>query len=150
MKKILIVIFLIVSLGISAQSKFTIRDAFKVMPDSLIPYLSVNNRLDMIDFLDAKMKAEVTNLLDGKSEMLVLNDDSLSIRLNPVVLLNMWFEPVDTGKIICLWKVYNLREKQSLTVEELFTTDWKPLSKRKIDSTLLRRDEEIEKKRLTR
>ena len=40
----------------SAQD-LMIRDVFKQMPDSLMPYLSQNNRLDFIDFLDANMKA---------------------------------------------------------------------------------------------
>ncbi|MBR6998224.1 MAG: DUF3256 family protein, partial [Prevotella sp.] len=40
-------------------------DLFKAMPDSLMPYLTKNNRLDMIDFMEANMKAEITNQLEG-------------------------------------------------------------------------------------
>lgn len=46
-----------------------IKEFFAQMPDSVAPHLSKNNRLDMMDFMDAKMKAEVTNKLGGKSEM---------------------------------------------------------------------------------
>ena len=55
----------------SVAQELTIRDVFRQMPDSLMPYLSTNNRLDFIDFLDSNMKAEVKNQFDGKSEMTV-------------------------------------------------------------------------------
>ena len=54
------------------------RDVFKQMPDSLIPYLSSNNRLDFIDFIDSKMDAEVANSLGGKSRMQKLTDKYVS------------------------------------------------------------------------
>ena len=77
-----------------------IRDIFKQMPDSLVPYLSQNDRLDFIDFMDSNMKAEVTNMLGGKSEMIALADDSLSIRMNPSLKTDMLLlplaEPVDS------------------------------------------------------
>ena len=36
---------------------------FKNMPDSLSPLLTAVNRADCIDFLESKMKAEVTTVL---------------------------------------------------------------------------------------
>ena len=60
----------------------SIREVFKNMPYSLMPELSENNRLDMIDFIDSSLKAEVENRFGGKSEMLALTDDSISIRIS--------------------------------------------------------------------
>ena len=60
------------ALGSSAQTPMS--QVLKQMPDSLVPYLSENNKLDMIDFLDSKMKAEVHNLLDGKTELITLTE----------------------------------------------------------------------------
>ena len=37
------------------------KTCFKNMPDSICPLLSAVNRADFIDFLESKMKAEVTN-----------------------------------------------------------------------------------------
>ena len=54
-----------------------------------MPYLSKNNRLDFIDFLDSGMKAEVRNQLGGTSQMLSLADDSLSIQMNPSLRVDM-------------------------------------------------------------
>ena len=65
-----------------ASDSLNVRKLFAEMPDSVIPYLTKNNRLDLIDFMDSNMKAEVTNELGGKSLMTALTDDSLSLRLN--------------------------------------------------------------------
>jgi len=92
----------------SVMSGFTAAEIFKTMPDSLLPYLTRNNRLDMIDFIDSGMKAEVTNALDGKSEMTSLAPDSLTIRLSEASALVMFLfqvegEPVDgCRQIVCL------------------------------------------------
>ena len=79
----------------------------KQMPDSIVPYLSENNKLDMIDFLDSKMKAEVHNLLDGKTELLTLSERSAVLLLNEASHLSIRLldvvEPVDSAsQIICL------------------------------------------------
>ena len=97
MKKVLLVLLtLCFSMGSRAQEK-TMAELFKVMPDSLLPYLTTNNRLDMLDFMEANMKAEVTNLLDGKSEMTALAPDSLSIRMNSVLRIDMKVARVATA-----------------------------------------------------
>ena len=48
----------------------------------------------MVDFLDAKMKAEVSNLLDGDSEMTYMSADSLSVRLSSALRVDFFL--VDT------------------------------------------------------
>ena len=56
---------------------------FKNMPDSLSPLLTAVNRADCIDFLESKMKAEVTNRFGGKSEMTELAPDYIRIQMTP-------------------------------------------------------------------
>ena len=100
MKRWITAILLVLMMGQASAQELKIRDIFKQMPDSLIPYLSQNDRLDFIDFMDSNMKAEVTNMLGGKSEMITLADDSLSIRMNPSLKTDMLLlplaEPVDS------------------------------------------------------
>lgn len=91
MKRLLLLFTLCASLSASAQQ--LMRDVFSQMPDSVLTYLSANNRLDMIDFMAANMKAEVTNAFEGKSQMLALTDDSLSVQLNSAVRLDMLLLP---------------------------------------------------------
>ena len=39
-----------------------IKDVFAAMPDSVLPTLTRNNRLDMVDFVASGMKAEVSDV----------------------------------------------------------------------------------------
>lgn len=89
MKKLLLLSLLAtVSLTSSADS-LTIKLLFREMPDTIVPYLSKNSRLDFIDFMESGMKAEVTNSFGGKSLMTALTDDSISIRLNEACQLDL-------------------------------------------------------------
>ncbi|MBR1447184.1 MAG: DUF3256 family protein [Prevotella sp.] len=139
----ILLLSLFVAVPSAAQKPQTIRDVFHTMPDSLAPYLTTNNRLDMMDFMDARMKSVVTNSLDGQTEMLALTDDSLSVRLNSCVLLDLWFVPVDTGRVVALRRTYQVSDRQHQVVEERFTPDWRPLSRLVGKSTLLRRDDDV-------
>lgn len=140
-----LIIFLISQFSFLISPAQNVREVFKSMPDSLAPYMTTNNRLDMIDFMDAKMKSVVTNLLEGETEMLALTDDSLSVQLNKSVLMDLWLEPVDTGRVVCMRKTYQVDRLQQV-VQERFSLQWQPISKKTIVSTLLRRDEEIKEK----
>ena len=80
------------------QAKF----CFVNMPDSLCPLFTAVNRADFIDFLESNMKAEVTNLLGGKSEMTELSSDYLSIRTSQQSTWQMKVLPVnDSVRVIC-------------------------------------------------
>jgi len=145
MKRILFVILMGACLPVMAQRP-NIRDVFKAMPDSLTPYLTTNNRLDLMDFLDASMKSSVGNMMEGQTEMVSLTDDSLSLVMNEVMTLDLWTEPVDTGTVICLRRTYRLNSRQQQVVEERFSRDWLSIKKKTSISTLLRRDEDIREK----
>jgi len=145
MKRIQPIIFLLLlTTVLPSMAKPVISDLFKTMPDSLMPYLSQNNRLDMIDFMEARMKAEVTNLLDGKSEMTLLTDDSLSIRLNAVVTVDLKLVERSDSSIVCMQKTYKISEHQVETIRSYYSSTWCPLSLPQIESsTLLKRDDEL-------
>lgn len=55
MKYILVLVAIVLSTFDAAAQRQDMRDVFKHMPDSVLGYLSENNRLDMIDFIDSKM-----------------------------------------------------------------------------------------------
>lgn len=133
-KPLFILALMICSIGVYAQEP-TMRDVFKQMSDSIVPYLSENNRLDFIDFMDSKMQAEVTNLLAGKSQMLELTDVFVSLELNQASSMQMRLlpvsEPVDSAKqIICVVRTFgtDIRESTvnfySLGWRQLPTTDY--------------------------
>lgn len=128
MRTVLLLLPLLMALGASSQTRM--RELFRQMPDSIVPYLTVNNRLDFIDFIDSHLKAEVQNALDGRSRMTLLTDSALSITLNEASLLDMRLfsltESADSVReVICLVRTYG-REQQESTVE-FYQTDWLPL-----------------------
>ena len=88
-----------------------LEEIFRQIPDSLTPYLSQNNRLDFIDFMESHMKAEVRNRLGGISEMTALTADSLSIRMSEALRIDMLLltpvEPVDSSRqVVCVVSTY--------------------------------------------
>ena len=112
----------------------TLKNLFVAMPDSLIPYLSKNNRLDFIDFMESNMKAEVTNELGGKSLMTALADDSISIQLNDachvdLLLLNSTEEVDSTSQVIAFVRTVGLENESRESVVEFFSVKWNRLTK---------------------
>jgi hypothetical protein len=114
-----------------AQEK--ISDLFRVMPDSLLPVLSENNRLDMIDFMASGMKAEVTNRLGGSSEMTLLTDDSLRVKVSDALAVTLLLvtplDSVESGNnIICCVQTYGTDESMLQSVTSFYTTQWNQMN----------------------
>jgi len=133
MGKLLVVgLMLLVSWRGGAQEILTLKDVFRQMPDSLMPYLSENNRLDFIDFLDSGMKAEVRNRLNGTSEMTALTDDSLSIRLSNAlrmdILLLTPVEMIDSCRqVVCVVETYGTDFLSLESQTSFYTPQWKKI-----------------------
>ena len=138
-----LIIFLISQFSFLMSPAQNVRELFKTMPDSLAPYLTVNNRLDMMDFVDAGMKAIVTNQLGGDTEMTFLSDDSLSVKMNSAFLLDLKIQKQDTTTVVCLKRTYLTQKSQYEVVSQTFTSYWRPLSKPVVESTLSKRDDEL-------
>lgn len=145
MKRILIFVLLVCShLSLQAQTdSLNIREVFKQMPDSLLPYLTQNNRLDMMDFMDAKMKAAVDNLLGGESEMLFLSDDSLCIKMNESMNMELKMLRDEIEPIILMKRTYKISERQKEILIGRYSSSWRSISEISVESTLLKRDEDV-------
>ena len=112
----------------------SLKDVFKQMPDSLMPYLTLNNRLDFIDFMDSHMKASVSNMTGGTSEMTALTDDSLSIRMSDALRVDMLLltldEPVDSiCQVVVFVETFLADSIYGESVCKTFTVDWKPVTR---------------------
>lgn len=111
-----------------AASNATMKAVFSEMPDSLIPYISRNNRLDMVDFIESNMKAEVTNTLNGKTELLAITDNYLKLQLNDAVVVEMKLldtqkqMPDTTNQIICVVTTYGGTPAESKI--DFYTSKW--------------------------
>ena len=121
-------LFLCMTSVCSAQ-ELALRDVFRQMPDSLMPTLTQNNRLDFLDFLDAGMKAEVKNRLGGTSVMTALTNDSLSLQVSPALRVDMILlsltEPIDTvNQVIVVGETFLVDSIYGETIVRCFTPTW--------------------------
>lgn len=124
-KKITAFVCLVFTWAISLQAQEA-KTCFINMPDSLSPLLTSVNREDFIDFLDSKMKAEVTNNFGGKSEMTELASDYLFIKVTPQSSWQMKLLSLnDSTKVICAISTVCAPACDSHI--KFYTTAWKEL-----------------------
>jgi len=157
-------LMLLFSLKGGAQDLLTLKDVFRQMPDSIVPYLSENNRLDFIDFMESGMKAEVKNRLGGTSEMTALTDDSLSIRMSEalrmdILLLKPVGMPDSCRQVVCVVNTFGTDSLSLESQKAFYTPSWGRITQKPsfsaVDSqrikrlevqTILKRDDKILKK----
>ena len=116
-----------------AQQPGELKDLFRQMPDSLLPVLSQNNRLDFIDFYESGMKAEVENLLGGTSRMTVLTADSLLISMTACSRVDMLLftldEPQDSLlRVVALVETFLVDSLYGESCVQFYTPDWHPVT----------------------
>ena len=122
---------LVFLLNINSQNMHMAK-LFKQMPDSLMPYLTTNNKLDMLDFIDAGMEAKVTNKFDGESILCELDSTYLRLKLNTSVEVEMKLLSSSnllndsTKHLICIVTTYGDLIKES--VLKLFTSKWNSIA----------------------
>lgn len=114
-----------------SASAIEMKDVFSAMPDSVLPTLTRNNRLDMIDFKVSGMKAEVNDVFDDKSTLDTLTADYLHITLSEAVKVEMKLLPSSSqladsaSHVICMVMTYGKQPIESKVT--LFTSQWTPL-----------------------
>lgn len=128
MKIIFIILSLFLTCAVEAQVKM--RDVIRQMPDTLVPYLKQNARLDFIDFMDSGMKAEVSNDLGGKSQLTELTDDYASITLNSASQIQLRLLDVnetidDARQIICMVRTFGDDIRESTI--GFYSVQWRQL-----------------------
>ena len=127
-------LFIICYLLFSPVGAQTMRDVIKQMPDTLVPYLKQNARLDFIDFMDSGMKAEVSNDLGGRSLLTELTDDFASLTLNSASQIQLRLldvqEPVDdASQIICMIRTFGDDIRESTI--GFYSVKWRALPSEK-------------------
>lgn len=128
----------------SSNSHTRVGQAFIAMPDSLLPYLSRNNKLDLLDFIASGMKAEVTNLLGGKSEIEFATEDSLSIILSPALRLSL---SLSDDSIYTVRRSFQTLDGFIETTEEHFDAQWHQMRRKTLKkSTILNYYKDIRNK----
>ncbi len=151
--RIYLSVFLVL-LSLTAGAQQNIGELFKSMPDSLMPLLTTNNRLDMIDFMDAKMKARVVNKLEGESEMTILTADTIVVKISSCQTTRLFLQKTPVAydscqQVICMENDYHFTASdQSETVARYFSVRWRPLDEKlftsqRRKSSILKQDEQV-------
>ena len=137
MKKFMMALLLATTLNQASAQSVTLRDVFKQMPDSLMPYLSKNNQLG------------------GTSQMIALGDDSLTIRMNPSLRTDMLL----MDSTVVMIETFTVDSIYGQSRVHYFTTAWQPIAapqfteaqsqriKRFEMQNILKRDDELLNKR---
>ena len=123
----------VASMTAMADSDF-LKTLFAEMPDTIIPYLTHNDRLDLMDFMDSDMKAEVNNNLGGKSQMTKLTPDTISIQLSEASKVDLYLmqlpavAPIDScTHAIMLVRTIGLEQEYTETETEFYSCRWRRL-----------------------
>lgn len=101
------------------------RAVFKNAPDEIFPLLSKNDRADLVDYIDAGMAAKVTNLFDGKSELLALDEDYLLLATSASSTVQLKLLPLLGDTLIC--EVRTVKAEASDSRIAFYDMDWNRL-----------------------
>ncbi len=124
MKKLFLLGILLLT-TFTAEAQRTAKDVFLSMPNALTPQLTENNRLDMVDFLDSKMAARVTNSLEGSSELLTLSDRAFSLQLSEALRYDVRMLETEGDTLLCLSATFGNDFQESEI--QFYTVHWTPL-----------------------
>lgn len=124
MMRISVIVFMLLGFccNISAQ-QMKMRDVFAQAPDSIFPLLTKNNKLDCIDFIENKMRARVKNKFDTYSELTVLTDNFLRIKISEKSSAEM---KLVNDSLLCLVKTHYGPGADSQVY--FYNVSWQPVS----------------------
>lgn len=115
-----------VSLTLAASAK-SLRDMWVAMPDSLVPTLNANMRLEMVELHDMQVKAEVKSLLDSDCVLDTLTSDYLQVATSKAAFVQMKMLPqVGGDSILCMVKTFAAPEKESDV--RFYRQDWSEIT----------------------
>lgn len=123
-KIIFLVIGLTMAMGVEARS---MREIWTSLPDSLLPYVDRNHRLEMVEFIDMNLNGDVDNLFGGKSEMDTITTDYIGLTLSQSSSMQIKRLPVAGGdSLLCVVKTYLGPAAESEVA--FYHQDWTPAS----------------------
>ena len=120
-----ILALILVALSITTQAR-EIRSVWKSMPDSLVLAIDKVRRLEMLDLVDYKVKAEVDNRLGSHSVMDTITSNYLHIMVSKASELSMRLLPTAEGDtLVCM--VYTYKAPKPESKLSFYSLDWQQL-----------------------
>ncbi len=113
MIKRLIYTFIALVFSINASAK-SMEEIWNSIPDSIIPYIDRNHRLEMTEFIKMGLTGDVDNMLSGKSIMDTITTDYIHLTLNGSTTMELKRLPyIDGDSMICVVTTWSGPEKES-------------------------------------
>jgi len=124
MKKLFTVFFFtLLAASLSAKS---VREMWVSMPDSLVGYLNKSLRIELMDFHDMGVKAEVKNLLNDTTSAGTITSNFIHVVLNKSSEMELKMLPfTGSDSILCLVRTYYGDAPESTV--DFFDQNWKRL-----------------------
>ena len=120
-----ILALILVALSITTQAR-EIRSVWKSMPDSLVLVIDKVRRLEMLDLVDYKVKAEVDNRLGSHSVMDTITSNYLHIMVSKASELSMrLLHTADGDTLVCM--VYTYKAPKPESKLSFYSLDWQQL-----------------------
>lgn len=120
-----ILALILVALSITTQAR-EIRSVWKSMPDSLVFAIDKVRRLEMLDLVDYKVKAEVDNRLGSHSVMDTITSNYLHIMVSKASELSMrLLHTADGDTLVCM--VYTYKAPKPESKLSFYSLDWQQL-----------------------
>jgi hypothetical protein len=109
------------------------REVFASMPDSVLPLVTKNNRLDCIDFIENNMDARVRNKVDEYVVLEALTEDYARFRTSASAVMELKLLPFsDSTSVLCVVTTAEAGVKESPSCVEdsnirFLSSSWAPL-----------------------
>lgn len=111
---------------LASFAQIKMRDVFAAIPDSLLPMVTTNNRLDCIDFIENDMQARVKNKSGDFVELKKLTGDYLLFETSKVSVVEMkLFATSDSTAVICV--VETVKGPASDSDISFYDQSWNPV-----------------------
>lgn len=130
-----------------AMAQPMMREVFAAMPDSVLPLVTKNNRLDCIDFIENNMEARVRNRMGEYVTLEALTPTYARFRTSPLTLMEMRLLPASAAPatsladstaaspfVLCVVTTAQTGEEHTERRMEdssirFYHADWSPLNK---------------------
>jgi hypothetical protein len=115
---------------LASSTSLQMRDVFATLPDSILPTVTRNNRLDCIDFIENNMEAKVRGSFGEYVTLEALTPTYLRFATSTSAYIEMKLLPAADSLIICFVSTV-VTGADSLQLKDssvrFYTTGWQPL-----------------------
>lgn len=130
-RRLLLAAAAVLLLPVATAAQQALRSQLQTIPDSLLTYLTRNDMLDLIDYRDSGINAEVSNRLGGRSRLTTLTDSVAVFELNEACRMSVVMLATDGGNdtpgdaVFCVVRTFGTVCRASEI--SFFDADWRLL-----------------------